>query len=349
MNFQGLIPRNTTFEFDEQDLAEDTEQAQLDKTVAETLETLINSAAITPEAATQILFDNGFIDEEIYINVLDGVDVTTDVTVEDSTPLDKALSAIKKRKKKPKKKRPKHGAGYSSIKQETAQENLANFGEDVRDEIETDFEAAMTEVLALTLDDFKRQIGFKARFSGWLGRKQSDPSDVLNSPEFWEDFRARSITAGMNQARLGALKAADFVSTLGLGVNFDLVNEEVLNFSRVYANQWWDRLEDATRNQLRNSIVAWQEAGLGDRGFPDLVKSLEPTFGKKRAKLIATTETTQIFDEGNRIAQASAGITTQEWQTARDPFVDDVICEPLDGQRFPINEGPRPVRDTHIG
>ncbi len=347
MNFQGLIPQNTSFQFDEQDIAEDTEQADLEKTVAETLEIEIRSGAITPEAATQILFDKGYIDEELFTEILDGEDVTDDVTVQDTEKLDKTLRQMKRKKKKPKKRKP-HG-GYSSTKQTEDTENLANFGENVRDGIEDDFEAAMTDVLAETLEDFERLIGVKSRLAGIFGRKQVDPTDAMNSPEFWEDFRARSITTAMNQARLGAIKAADFVQTLGLNVNFDLVNEEVLNFSRVYANDWWRRLEDTTRNQLRNSVVAWQETGLGERGFPDLVKSLEPTFGPKRAKLIATTEVTQIFDEGSRIAQASAGITTQEWQTARDPLVDDEICRPLDGQQFPINEGPRPVRDTHIG
>ncbi len=347
MNFQGLIPANVEFQFDEQDIAEDTEQAQLDKTVAETMEIHVRSGAIAAEVATQMLFDDGYIDEAEFTEILGAEDVTDDVTVQDTEKLDKALAAMKKRhKKNPKKRKP--STSYSSIKAEH-EENLADFGENVRDEIEEDFETAMIEVLAETLEDFERRIGTKGRLATLLGRKQNDPNDVVNSSAFWEGFRARSVIAAMNQARLGAIKAADFVATLGLNVNFDLVNEQVLSFSRVYSNQWIDRLEQTTRNQLRNSITAWQETGLGERGFPDLVKSLEPTFGAKRAKLIATTEVTQIFDEGSRIAQASAGITTQEWQTARDAFVDDEICKPLDGQQFPINEGPRPVKDTHIG
>jgi SPP1 gp7 family putative phage head morphogenesis protein len=64
--------------------------------------------------------------------------------------------------------------------------------------------------------------------------------------------------------------------------------------------------------------------------------------------LIAVNETTKIFDEGNLLAHVSGGINEEEWQTVRDARVDD-ICRPLDGQRFPINAGPRPVTGTHIG
>ncbi len=95
--------------------------------------------------------------------------------------------------------------------------------------------------------------------------------------------------------------------------------------------------------------MAWQDGGLGDAGLPDLVRSIEPMFGPARAQRIAVTEVTRIFDEGNKLAHKAAGIETEEWQTARDDLVDTAICQPLDGQRFPIDSGPRPVTDTHIG
>ena len=107
-------------------------------------------------------------------------------------------------------------------------------------------------------------------------------------------------------------------------------------------------ISQTTRSNLNKAVVGWQESGLGSRGFPDLVKAIEPMFGATRAQRIATTEVTRIFDEGNKLAHESAGIEQEEWQTAKDLRVDD-ICRPLDGQQFPTNGGPRPVTDTHIG
>ena len=126
------------------------------------------------------------------------------------------------------------------------------------------------------------------------------------------------------------------------------MNPEVLAFSQQYTDEWWTTIRGTTQAELRTAISTWQETGLGRAGFPDLVKAIEPMFGRSRARRIAVTETTKIFDEGNRLAHESGGINEEEWQTARDVKVDD-ICKRLDGERFPINAGPRPVSGTHVG
>ncbi len=99
---------------------------------------------------------------------------------------------------------------------------------------------------------------------------------------------------------------------------------------------------------MAGDVDGVQETGLGRQGLPSLIDDIEPMFGRRRAELIAANEVTVLFDEGNRIAANSAGILEQEWQTVRDARVDD-ICRPLDGERYPTNEGPRPVKSTHLG
>ena len=120
-------------------------------------------------------------------------------------------------------------------------------------------------------------------------------------------------------------------SQLGLSLNFDLVNQEVLRFSSVYQDAWWNQLASTTRNGLRDALQANIASGAGQR---QLVKDIASLFGKDRAKLIASTETTRLYAEGNMIAyRADPTVEAVEWQTAMDERVCE-ICEPLDGEVY---------------
>ena len=207
-------------------------------------------------------------------------------------------------------------------------------------------QSRMATVLDKNFRKARRIMGLPARLPP-VARK-AGPEDIFEADEFWAAFKDDALETMLPMVRDFANEAAAFNLDLGISVDMNLVNRQVLDFSRSYATAWWDEIEVATRDGLRSSIVSWQEGGLGRRGLPDLTRSLEPLFGEVRAKRIAVTEITQIFDEGNRLAHNSAGIEIEEWQTVRDPRVDD-ICRALDKQRFPTNGGPRPVRDTHIG
>jgi len=347
MNFQGVLPSGVTFQFDETDVVEETEQATLLKTESQAYKDLVATGALDAQAVRQLLLDNNRISQETFDRLSEGPDLTTDVVAQDTEPVeDKArnLSTRPRRKKKPKKGEP----GYEEEKAVEPEdvENLADFGENIRDDLTAEMENELNAAFKEILNDFEKFIGFKDTEDWWIiaqlrGRKQEDPVDIFTSDEFWAGFRSRLIPIGMSSARQGATEAAQFNLDLGLAVDMDLVNEEVLGFSRRYATTWIDALEESTRNQMRGAITAWQETGLGNQGFPDLVKALEPSFGPARAKRVATTEITRVFDEGNLIAHNQAGIAFEEWQTARDVLVDDV-CRELDDQRFPTNSGPRP-------
>ena len=347
MNFHGVIPSGVTFQFDETDVVEETEQATLLKTKSEAYKDLVDTGALDDQAVRQLLLDQGDISQETFDRLSEGKDLTTDITAQDTEPVEgkaRHLSTRPRRKKKPKKGEP----GYEGDKQVEPSdvENLADFGEDIRDELTATMENELNVAFKDLLGDFEQFIGFKDTKVWWpkaqlRGRKQENPNDIFTSDAFWAGFRSQLIPIGMSSARDGVIDAGAFNLDLGLAVDMDLVNQQALEFSRRYATTWIDALEESTRNQMRGAITAWQETGLGTQGFPDLVKALETSFSPVRAKRIATTEITRIFDEGNRIAHNQAGITIQEWQTARDALVDDV-CRELDDERFPTNSGPRP-------
>lgn len=350
-NFHGILPANVVFRYDEQDVEADLEQAQLEKVTSETLERYVKSGVLTPEAARQILFDKGMISAELFQALQEGTDLTPDIVVEDTEPADDdtpsghtggvqtaARHEDDEHPKKPRRRRRRRKVGEDV--------EFADFQESEKLSAEAVMEARMAKMLDKNFKRARGIMGLPTTLSK-VWRSKAGPDDIFTDDEFWLAFKADAINAMAPLVREGALEAAAFNQGLGLTIDMNLINQQVLDFTGTFATQWWDELEVATRNSLRSAVTTWQETGLGTRGLPDLARALEPTFGRARAKRIAVTEVTQIFDEGNRLAHNAAGIETEEWQTVRDTRVED-ICRPLDKKRFPTNEGPRPVKDTHI-
>jgi len=87
LNFYGVMPSSTTFNFEEIDPDEEAQTADTRKVRAETRAIQIASGEITPQVARQMASDEGDLDEE-YLNMMGDEDATTDVTVEDNEPVD---------------------------------------------------------------------------------------------------------------------------------------------------------------------------------------------------------------------------------------------------------------------
>lgn len=85
MNFHGIMPRNVTFAYGEQDIAENMEQAELRKRRAEEREIRLRSGEITIAVAQQMAYDAGDLTEEEY-RLLGGFDRTSIETVSASIP-----------------------------------------------------------------------------------------------------------------------------------------------------------------------------------------------------------------------------------------------------------------------
>lgn len=318
-NYQGIMPRNVTFRYMEQDVAADTEEAELENERAKTDKIYLETNVWTPESVRQQQLDRGQITEEVFDSLQEDPDITPEVTVTDEVPAENKGRKV---------------------------EGVPDFQEDDRLAAETVMQREMAAGLTKMFRLLKKDILPAKALSLRRGRKQG-PGEALENPEFWNDFRVEMVSRMLPLARKNALTAAQFNVDLGLAIDMEAVNAQVLEFSSTYTNTWWNQLEGVTRANFRKALVAWQDSGLGNQGLPDLVNAIEPMFGKARAERIAVTEVTRIFDEGNQLAYKAAGIETEEWQTARDDKVDS-ICAALDGEQFPIDTGPRPVTDTHI-
>lgn len=328
-NFYGVMPRNVTFRYDEQDIAEDMEMAEVRRVRAETHRLYVDAGILTPEAARQQMLDQGDLDSELFDRMQTEPDVTIDVSLEDA--------------EKP-----------ESEEGQKAKPRRPDFMKRERLEEERGFEAELLKAFGDMFAEVKRRV-----LTGKSRQKQEEPlpfADLLADEDLWRGFRVKVLSAAAPRFRNGAMRAAQHNFDLGLAVDMDKVNAAVLDFVRGYTNPWWVKLEQTTRDGLRGAITAWQETGLGKQGLPDLIDAIEPLFGEARAKRVAVTEVTRLFDEGNRLARLEAGIETEEWQTSEDelvctqylgPMVPDG-CAGLDGMRFPTASGPRPVTDTHV-
>lgn len=158
--------------------------------------------------------------------------------------------------------------------------------------------------------------------------------DVVGDQGFW-DAQQGVFLGGVGEqpeALLGQGVAQ--AQRLGLAIDFELVNQGVLDFAGKYKDDWWGKLEKTTRQGLRKAIKANIKSGAPLRS---LEKDIAPLFGKERAKVIATTEVTRLVTEGNLIAYRDAGVTEVEFQTVGDALVDP-DCAELDGKTFPINK-----------
>ncbi len=79
---QDILPKAVEFSFEEQDLAAEKEEADIQRVRAETRKLQIESGELTPQAGRQIAVDLGDIPQEVF-EALGGIDVTPEVTAPD--------------------------------------------------------------------------------------------------------------------------------------------------------------------------------------------------------------------------------------------------------------------------
>ena len=128
------------------------------------------------------------------------------------------------------------------------------------------------------------------------------------------------------------------IATLPAGaiplLNFELFNLQAIQFLNTYRLTTIPGINNTTRRKAIEAITRWILSG---EGLASLEPQLALIFGDRRAAMIATTEVTRIFAQGNLMLWRSTGVIgAKKWQTARDERVCP-ICGPLDGMTVSIN------------
>lgn len=151
----------------------------------------------------------------------------------------------------------------------------------------------------------------------------------------WEDALrglAEELRALLEPLLMAAAKDGVRESQRGLassGVDWALVNDRAAAWARQYAGELAGNLSQTAHERIRQAVQRFI-----DTPGATLQDLIAETTGRQvseyRASVIAITETTRAYAEGNMAAWREAGVTKQQWQTNHDELVCE-ICGPLNG------------------
>lgn len=131
-------------------------------------------------------------------------------------------------------------------------------------------------------------------------------------PEFWEQEKARllEILLPYLEETVAAGLSAGADKLRGLGIDFDnrLVNTSAAAWARQHAGNLVELLTNTSRERVREAVAAWIETPGSTVG--QLTDQLMPLVEQNadRALMIATTETTSAYANGEALVYAGAGL-----------------------------------------
>lgn len=185
---------------------------------------------------------------------------------------------------------------------------------------------------------------------------QKDLLDILTDDDFWDDLEAtiksrmlprfREIfDAGVDAAkgvnvpgyRAPARGQRDFLDPDPAALD-DVAGQMFRN----YTDDWWNGIEQTTREQLRQAIIRSSQNGTGVR---QVIRDIRPLFGEVRARRIAVTETTRLFGRGAQATYRASGLGGWIWQTVEDGRVCPT-CDGLSGNEYTIDQDFDPAHVT---
>jgi len=151
--------------------------------------------------------------------------------------------------------------------------------------------------------------------------------------ELWNDLDEMiilSLTEGVNDA------AEQLPPEYRVLIDWDLINQKVLAYAREYRYTLIKDITDTTREQTQQAITDWMQEG---SPLDSLTARMDLIYNNPvRAEMIAVTEVTRLFAEGNRQAWESTGFVNEMvWQTSEDDRVCP-ICSPLAGTHVGIGD-----------
>lgn len=206
--------------------------------------------------------------------------------------------------------------------------------------ITTDVEVKAAKAIKKGLQEQKRAVLMGNEENLNRGTNEINMAMLLTGPTRVIDH---SITASdalrramLDSAMLGTDTAIRGLAGIGIGFNYELVNENAQIWANTASAEFITAINATTVRQTQIAISQWIENG---EPLSQLVRELEPIFGTTRAELIASTEVTRSFAEGNRIAYRESQVVEKiKWKTAFDELVCP-ICGPLHNKEADLEQG----------
>lgn len=194
---------------------------------------------------------------------------------------------------------------------------------------------------------------------GALERLQGDLFDGIGEPDVMTvlarldsesvttPFRDRIVAALQRVAIAGAEFGREQIERHVFGtvkqdepltIDWTLANNRAARWAQRYGFELVGGLLETTRDRLRTEVASFIQ---NQESIDDLVGRLsEPggPFSPQRAELVASTEVTRAFAEGNMASWRESGvIERREWRTSNDEIVCP-ICGPLAGEVRGLDE-----------
>lgn len=187
-----------------------------------------------------------------------------------------------------------------------------------------------------------RQIRYKVRRLDGQRMKVTTGSPRLQksyivSGNLWDFFVSRMRSSLMRAWVKGAIKLATLQRNHF--TSFKPVEFDPEEFAKFIEPELGERIVGVTKTikrQVGAKVVGWYNSP--GTTMQSLVDQLKPTFGEKRARLIAQTEVTRLNSEVKRLTADQIGATEWWWSTRRD----NLVCvKPLKGPDGKVYKGCR--------
>jgi hypothetical protein len=118
-----------------------------------------------------------------------------------------------------------------------------------------------------------------------------------------------------------------------LGVDFELVNFNADKWAQDNTFKVVKQISSTNMDAFLKEFPVWQQSG---KPLRFLVEALESSYGLWRAEMVAVTETTRSYTNGNIIGWRDTGfVGGKKWNSVHDGSVSE-ICKSLDGKTVPL-------------
>jgi len=149
------------------------------------------------------------------------------------------------------------------------------------------------------------------------------------------DLYNRTIAAIVRYLLTGVMGGVElFVESTALTVDWTIYNQKALEFAKTYAFDLIKGIDATSLDRVSAAVQSFIE--LPGYTIGDLEDLLKPIFGETRSRMIAVTETTRAYAQGQKIAAVEMKKEYPDVRVVKTWFTnnDDKVCElcgPLDG------------------
>jgi len=175
---------------------------------------------------------------------------------------------------------------------------------------------------------------FPQGYGEW--RDPARAADWVHQQWRMTDAMEKKLKAALYESvSLGVNVSLDLMEQVGISFDYTMVLDEALEWARAYSYELIGGIEATGRDLVSRAVTRFIEGG---RPLEELAGELAELYSGPRAAMIASTETTRAFYEGQAASfRASGVIQKMEWRTSRDERVCP-ICGPLHGKRAKLGE-----------